>query len=235
MNNCLIRFTLGPVSSLGLSIFGECVRTFTKTYPEADYVICHNGVDDLSYISTLGIRLHKQDMSGWNETPYDPKWCAWKLYPPRLALDKHELFVDNDIVLCSRVPEIDLFFRSSVPLVSEARYRRYGKYERFVKPDVLVNGGIFGVPPHFDFCSAIHKLQGNDVERGYTGWYDEQGMVAAILATDDTIVIPRSSVLLVERDEPFVPGMNGYHFANANVSEYHKSWNAYRASLVKLL
>jgi hypothetical protein len=82
-----------------LALYGE----------EFDYVICHNNLtnEHFEYIKSLGITLFEQNHC--QEMEYVPKGVAWKLYPPRLREDAHEMFIDNDIVIHSRSGVVDVF------------------------------------------------------------------------------------------------------------------------------
>lgn len=210
----LFRITVGPVKEFGVSLLRKSVRLIKKNYPEADIVVCYNQIDP----AILG-SIEKVNQADFADSlPYTPKKECWKLYPPRLRLNSHEIVMDNDILLFRRVPEIDEFLSSHRPLLFEGRFRVYGKYENLVPQPFAINSGIFGLPPRFDFQQAIKTFCSNDTEKAWTQWCDDQGVVGGILLKLDPILIKLESVMNYLPEFSFQPKShwNGIHMIGAN-------------------
>lgn len=127
----IFRWTIGGNPHLcGLRILKKSVKSVLGLYgDEFDYVICHNNLSGwmLDYIKNINIKLLEQ--SHGDEMEYVPRGVAWKLYPPRLRVDAHEVFMDNDILIHSRSSIVDEFLKSSDMTFITQGYGNYGKYK----------------------------------------------------------------------------------------------------------
>ena len=101
-----VRWTIGRVHPCGWEVLLHSLDIFPRLYPEFDMIVCHNNleIDELKTLSTANVVLHEQKQ---DQLPYPVGTTGWKLLPPRLRLDAHELWLDNDVVLCNRLPAID--------------------------------------------------------------------------------------------------------------------------------
>jgi len=240
----LIRWTVGNIKSrLGWEVFSESVRLIPKVYPEFDFVICHNNlsVEEEERLKCYGVSLYRQNRS---EIGFPVCWeegrsvlgksdvFVWKLVPPRLRPQSHELWVDNDIIIRDRIPEIDEWLTSDTGLISLGFYPNYGIFEDRIPPDFKSCAGLFGLPPNFDFADKILKYCGDQVLQGY----DEQGLVTLIVSEMDGFVgvsIDHMRSLAPERtlwDYPL--GMRdwpiGMHFHHTNHASRHNPWSIYK-------
>ena len=225
----LVRWTIGAVSNLGFLSLEKSIQSLRNIYGNRlDYILCHNNLDTKCYemVSSLGVRLIEQkpclDM-------FEPLGVAWKLYPPRLRLDSHELFIDNDLIILNPIKEIDDFLSSADSfLYSECRLDRpYGAYEPEVPLGFRMNTGLFGLPPGFDFEGEIKKSMVASQNNEWTLGFDEQGMVASIFADQEHLIkISLDDIFIcgpkLSEDE-FCFGRNGYHFVSLN-SGFNKYW-----------
>lgn len=239
----LMRWTIGGVKSkLGWEVFSESLRLMPKVYPEFDFVICHNNLshEEEEGLKGSGVFLHQQRKS---ELGFSVCWeegksvlgksdvFVWKLVPPRLRLEAHELWVDNDIVIRNRIPEIDEWLNRDVGLISLGFYPNYGVFENQISPNLKSCAGLFGLPPNFDFSSKIQEYSGGRILQGY----DEQGLVTLIVSEMDHVEVsidhmrslsPKRKLWgypLGMRDWPI-----GMHFHHTNHSSWHRPWSTYK-------
>ena len=243
MNNRMekvVRWTIGPTTKSGLECLGMSIESYLKWHGKhnAKIVICHNcPAENLATLfSEFPVTLHNQ--SRYLVSEIKPKGVAWKLYPPRLAPNSHELQIDNDIVFKDRIEEIDVFFKNDITLLLGAASRNYGQFDNHVPPKFCINSGIFGMPPGFNLQKYIDFHVNTQWEENATGkhaaskTFDEQGLVAfALLSYRDFVIIPDTSVTNCENN--LVEG-KGLHFIGLNRDEFHVPFRLYRSSIKKM-
>lgn len=204
---------MGPAEQAGFNTLTLSVSFFKRIYGDSvDYIICYNGLTEKqkSIISELNVEMLEQ-----REEPFMPQPCgeAWKLYPPRLRLNSYELFIDNDLIILDRVPQIEQFFCSIRLLYTESFNQNYGRYKHYVTKDFRMNSGMIGFPPGFDLKSKI--IQNSKFEEW--GKYDEQGLLASIFCRENIIKVPITSIPVCGPAYPkFESGKIGYHFVGVN-------------------
>ncbi len=230
----LLRWTIGPTQPLGLKILIESVKMAELSMPGFDKVICYNNISPEPF-ENLGVSLHRQTQDQFpltlTQAPYPGArlGSGWKLCPPRLRPDGHELWVDNDIVIEKPMPSVESWLARDATIIAEGWYGFYGVYDDLVRP-YKVCAGLFGLPPGLDFWDAILKIARQD----QVGGWDEQGMTAAVCTMyHDCIVVPMTELSNCEKE--FVGGACGYHFVEANRSKRHTSWEAYTRRRVPML
>ena len=185
----------------------------------------------------MGERIHVQseDQSVVSLTPHDlekgwkdsmPGW-GWKLVPPRLRLESHELWIDNDIIFNDRIVSVDKWLTSQRPIISTAHRKEYGSFKL---PDQFppVCAGFFGLPPFFNFderivegCSHLDTL----------GYYDEQGLVSLIVQQQNPIIVPTDELEIVK--DLKLPPSPALHFIGVNRTIEHKNWNRFKMWVMK--
>lgn len=227
----LLRWTAGSISILGAHILATAVKNMRKLYPEFDLVICYNNLlpEVLEFIQKLEVPLFEQTHTP--DMEYEPYKACWKLYPPRIRIDAHEIVMDNDVVLAKRCKEIDQFLTMDSVLIYEGIYGCHGKYK--VPNSYKINSGIFGLPPNFDFAKKIKKIQKQDKVRAWESWFDDQGCVGACLGDYHTrLMIPQKSIPCMGSDEfcKFNKQLTGFHFCGANRLKFHEVWEEYYRS-----
>jgi len=190
----LIRWTVGGnISEAGWECFSESVRITPKIYPEFDYVICHNGMDAkmLKRLRGFGIDLYDQKFEEIGvpfeftiKTTDNVSNHAWKLCPLRLRPESHEIWMDNDIILWDRIPEIDEFINDDKkPIVSQTWSRElYGQFDCDIPDGCSICAGFFGLPPSFPFKEKIYDSI--KLKMPLSG-FDEQGMIAYIITNNE--------------------------------------------------
>jgi hypothetical protein len=225
----LLRYTIGPASEAGFQVLKMSVGMVRKLYPEFDIAICYNELPQhrLDFLKTLSIELIDQRVFK-NSLSWQPTGAAWPLYPPRLRLEAHEIFMDNDIVLYNRVPQIDEFLLGNRFLVSEDFNRLYGQFRPFIPSDKKINSGLFGLPPNYDFGTAIEELFARCPSKAYVKHHDFQGIVTYCVLNAETIMIPLDEVKICGSKQLNVEfGKSGIHFCAVNGLEDHPSWNQF--------
>lgn len=189
----LMRWTIGGnVSKAGWECFSESIRIIPKIYPEFDYVICHNNMNDkmMNHLKSFGVDLYEQKHEEIGvpfefnrKTTDNVSNHAWKLCPLRLRPNSHEIWIDNDIILWNRIPEIDEFLNNDKPIVSQTWSRElYGQFDCDVPDSCSICAGFFGLPPNFPFKEKIDNA--NKFKMPLSG-FDEQGMIAYIITSNE--------------------------------------------------
>jgi len=230
----LWRWTIsGVISELGWEIFSESVRHATKVYPEFDFVVCYNNVTakQQSYLESLPIGTFPQQewMTCVEHKKGDGncKDFTWKIIPPRLRNQSHELWVDNDIVIRDRIPDIDKWLTKNTGLISVGFDSFYGRFKDQIDPEVDCCAGLFGLPPYFSFRERIAEVcHGQPLVD-----YDEQGMIVYIISNiPEWIAVSYDDFRMWGLwQKEFGSGLPyGLHFVRANDSDYMKSWAYYK-------
>lgn len=229
---------MGKVGKLGWTILFESIRNIKKVYPEFDIFVCHNKLSDeeIDRLGECNVNLIRQDDL---DKPFDffdhdeglvRNFC-WKLIPPRIRIDAHELWVDNDIIIRDRIARIDQWLMTDAAIIGTGYNPDYGQFINVVKSNYVHCAGFFGLPPDFDFQEALSVVCDG---RKLTG-YDEQGVVTHIVTrTKNYISLPQSDLALLSeywshRGVRWFP--NGLHFARANRFDGHKSWKSYKLAI----
>lgn len=215
----LIRITLGRTSKDGYEITYYNFKSLVKCYGtnKFDYYLCHNNINEkrLNLIEKRfqnvksPIRFYKQNNSN---LPLPIKFSKnidatvhhnvsagsfWKVCPPRLRPESHEIILDNDIVFLKALPEIEEFLNSNIPMTLEDSSIHMGFYEhtRDFTKEITLNSGVIGLPPKYNFEKKILNLwqliKPNKVINGG----DEQGLLTSILSKGNHILIPRSHIV----------------------------------------
>lgn len=235
----LARWTIGPVTQIGFDILSESLYSFAKIYPEFTKVVCCNNIDlnKINHIREIcNIELQQEKFAPCkllkpSTNLEEATGCGWKLVPPRLNLKGLELFIDNDIIIRKRLPQIDEWLaRADCGLIAEglSRKRMYGVFDSFVPPNIHANAGLFGLPPGFDFGKQIADYA--NFLNGGLGGYNEQGLtVATIVNMPKYIMVPLNKLHISEDHADFPEEIpDAIHFVGANRKEWHKGWSHYK-------
>jgi hypothetical protein len=159
-----------------------------------------------------------------NSLTCSPIGVAWKLYPPRLRPNAHEIFIDNDLIIDKLPVEIEIFLQSNNYFIYTEGLHVNTK-GRFNWPiGKTFNSGLFGIPPNFDFKEQIeNKLKD---QLGWTDYFDEQGLVGEILLNQNNVLNIDLKTIGIFEEAPVQIGLHGYHFVKAN-SGTNTAWNHY--------
>lgn len=233
----LVRWIIGPVKKQGFNCLKEAVESFAKLYTNVDLMICHNQLEihQIEELKEINVPLYHQHYT----KGLVPHGVAWKLYPPRLRPDAHEIIIDNDILIKEKIPQIDEFFSSNCTLVYEAKKPMYGQIAKFVPKTPCVNSGIYGMPPKFNFEGKMRFFLRHTQEwshscnQGRYTW-DEQGVVAACMLNHPKyLLITLDQVTNCELD--LDDSKLGIHFVGLNRYQKHKPWHEWRMKHWKIL
>ena len=238
METPLVRWTIGPVSSLGFECFRHSLASFLRHF-EAEIVVCYNcSFEQIAWITKEHPAIRLVDQSEYLNNPIRPAGVAWKLYPPRLDINRHELSIDNDIVFNAEIPQLSAFFKGHHTLLLEDWSRTYGRFEKHVPADYRINSGLYGMPPGFNLDRYCHFYLRDQWEMNAVGEYkesktfDEQGLIAlSLLDHPNFVIIPNTVITNCERQ--YVEGA-GHHFIGVNRKEQHRPFMLYRASQRRL-
>lgn len=231
----IARWTIGNTTLDGYKCLNLSIDSFLKFY-EMDIVICYN-----TKIENLPKNLHKfslLDQTNYENSEPKPKGVAWKLYPPRIDIDRHEICIDNDIVFNDRIKQIDDFLNNKSTLLLEDLSRTYGRFEKHVPPGFRINSGIYGMPPGFDFESFVKFYSGNEWQKNAfnqhdkSETFDEQGIVAlALLNHSSYIIIPKDTVTNCEH---YLVEGKANHFIGLNRRNFHQPFRLYLSTKKKI-
>lgn len=236
----LVRWTIGPVADLGYEILLESVVKFSEVYPEFDRVICYNNIDKNKLKKFENhAQLHEQtdiDLPCGVLSPVSMSdkatGCGWKLSPPRLRINSLELFLDNDVVIFSRIKEIDdWIFSKRHGIITEGKWRIFGGFESFVNQNYKLCAGLFGLPPFLNFYKHIRHFYsyfGKPLDA-----FDEQGLSAAVVSNmKNFYIVPIQKLRIVENHDIFPDILNesigGIHFVGINRKIDHNGWRLYK-------
>jgi len=229
----LVRWTISNSSDEGFECLRASIVEWRKIYgDEFDMVICHNNLSDHQYGKINKFGLSCVDQKNYTRSIlYLPSETAWKLYPPRLRLNTHEIIIDNDVIIYGRLPDIDEFLESYDILICEAHRRFFGQFDSFIKADLKINTGIVGFPPSLDVRQEINSILKTYPNKGWLTHCCEQGVIGMLLRNNPFKLISLEDVSICNPLCDFAPykvGKCGIHFAslNAGYTEYWKIYNS---------
>lgn len=207
----IARWTIGETNFQGYQSLFLSVTKFASLYPEAELYICYNGPDTITKPDSI-IKIINQASPLANGV-------AWKLYPPRINIELHEIFIDNDLILEEKIPEIDKFLNNDYTLLLEGSGKNYGRFSRHVPKYYQINSGLFGLPPNFNLQKYI-----NYYGEIWNSHFDEQGLVALSLTSKKHIIIPNTTITNCEFQ---LKRSQGMHFIGLNRRKHHKPFLEY--------
>jgi hypothetical protein len=258
----LLRWTIGGVSQQGLHIFKQSlVKTIAALGTEFfDYMICYNNINfnDLEFAKCIydKILFHEQN---WQDCPIPHREVSikkngviekdtnifggslWKLCPPRIRQETHEIILDNDLIINKRFQELDRFLSSTRTLLLSENIPFFGRYDSCFTANEAYNSGLIGLPPGYDFSSDLletWRMLGEFPDLSYS---DEQGLVCFVLKNTDPIVIASNKIVEIHQQGQrnihngvevhkvydFNNKESGIHFVEANRNA-HKPWKYYK-------
>jgi hypothetical protein len=203
----LLRWTIGDSSPVGLEVFDQSLyRAKLVLGDKFDYIVCSNAKFSRYKVEKLASQhdIRVMQMS-WEDYPLPPETCQsdpthrqgsfWKICPPRLRLESHEIIMDNDIILMIEPPQFREFLQDSKPMITEEDCIPYGKYYKHVSNKKGYNSGIIGLPPNFDFKSNLVQTWEDLNSMTPLKSWDEQGLIGATLGRFPLIVIPSNVII----------------------------------------
>ncbi len=253
MEKPLWRWTCGGCTSQGIDILKESIFRTMRAIGENnwDWMICYNGllpsvvIDLEEYVRGFPITLHEQS---WNDCPIDDHpWspikedgsieingdhCGgtlWKVCPPRMRPDAHEVIMDNDLIFMKKLPIIDTFLKANKTLILEEPIRYYGRFDYLVPKGQKINSGLMGLPPGFDFGERIKTAWQKHGKVKKISQADEQGLLMYVLQAYPNLRISKEEVRQFGAFDPLrmLGNEDSYHFVQANRTTNHKAWSRY--------
>lgn len=256
----LFRWTVGNCLQQGLDILAESVIRTTKALgvDNWDWAICYNGLnrEDLAFLNkAIEGRPVQLIPQSWATCPIDDncqsprradgsfEWngtrCGgtlWKVCPPRLRMETHEIVMDNDIILLKKFPQIDEWLKcTDKALVLEEPIRFYGRYDcLFGAESTFLNSGFMGFPPSYDYGTELHNTWVQYGKYMNISQADEQGLLMYTLNKVPNIRIKKEQMVeILHRDyKAKITGHEyGIHFTQANRIPNHLSWKQYQETV----
>lgn len=236
----IARWTIGNVSSDGFDCLAESMKCLLSQY-DLQPVVCYNC--DFELLEAIKPNLPTNTIfidqhSHLSSCSAMPVGVAWKLYPPRINIDKHEIVIDNDLVINYHIQQIDDFLGGTHTLMLEENSRTYGRFEKMVPVGLTINSGLYGMPPQFDLQGFVKFYCGDEWEENARGehranrTFDEQGLVAFALSSYRKYdIIP--STCITNCEQQLIEG-KGCHFIGLNRRSFHRPYRLYKCRNCKL-
>jgi hypothetical protein len=252
----IFRYTVGNCLKQGLEVLVESVHRTTKALGVDvwDWVICYNGLntEELSFLrSKIGHLPIKFFSQNWATCPiknncqtprrpdgsfeYNGKRCGgtmWKVCPPRMRMDTHEIVVDNDVVILKKFCQLEEWLRQKEKvLILEEPIRFYGRYDHlFAQKPPFLNSGFMGYPPSYNFGEKINYYWEKFGSFENLSQADEQGLLMYVLSQEPSMRIHQHQMVeCLHRD--YKTKMTGneesFHFVQSNRIPNHHLWNKY--------
>lgn len=236
-----VRWTIGDVSSRGFEALRLSIHGAVGAFGDAArYAVCVNSIgieraqlctgavpgnvewiDVSTALSPVVAHYLDARMSGGT---------GWKFAPLRLFPERHELALDNDVILW-HVPRAvrEWMAQDELCVVARDVQRCLGRFDADC-PSGSFNSGIRGVPPGFPYESAIKALLNKKAARDkgllLASELDEQGLqIAASVMNGALLTVELSEVTICSPFWPKSPevGTCGAHFVGLNAR--HLPWD----------
>ncbi|MBV9490332.1 MAG: hypothetical protein JO069_11510, partial [Verrucomicrobia bacterium] len=232
-----IRWTIGDVSEPGREVLRFSILGAWKVFgPSASYVVCVNSCDADGLRRSLG---ELPQAVRWMQVPaMNPAFLpfcdaslsegtAWKFSPVRCFPDRHELALDNDVVLWRCPPAVRRWLsQPSAFLLGADVVPANGSFSDLTGP-VALNSGIRGFPPGFDYEARLLETL-RQTGRTLRAELDEQGLQVAVMTSSGVChVVSLEDVTICSPFQPHVAylGRCGAHFVGLNARSL--PWNYY--------
>lgn len=219
----VLRWVVGDCHELGIKTLLFSIKNIKKIYQNNFYYcICFNSIN---VSKTLKQCFEEVDLvinqnnffQSLSYSPYVKKGPHWKLYPPRICKNQHEIIIDNDIVIYDKIQEIEDFLSQKNIFITTAAIKRSysNQFGNIVSKNFNINSGLVGLPPLYDYKKEIEDV----LIKGSGKWrhhFDEQTVVAAILQKNNSKIIPFKTISACCNITKFILGEKGTHFLGVN-------------------
>lgn len=227
-----MRWTIGNASPEGKDCLKLSVESFLALYGHRfEYFICHNNMDpqELDWTKAYQIQLFDQEKY-CQELPIGPanQNPCWKLYPARLDLKRHEMMIDNDLIIYRHMPVIERFLTHHKYLfITEAIQRSYGRFNDIVPTTKNLNTGFVGLPPGFDLKAELAKAV-KTLNLNWEHHLDEQALMAMIFCRYPHELVTLQDIAICHPLHSFYRGEFGQHFVQLNqgFTDYYRKFIA---------
>lgn len=228
-----VRWTVGDVSRYGFDALRLSIWGARRVFGDrAAYAVCVNSVSaDEARARTgdvpEGVRWRTvrwsalPDVVAAHLDPAMAEGAGWKLAPPRLYADRHELALDNDCILWEMPAAVARWLAlGDACLIAEDVRAGFGKFAHLCG-EAPRNGGIRGTPPGYDLEAALRAVLARHPVT-LASELDEQGLqVAAVSLGGAPCVVSVDDVTICSPFWPHRPelGRCGAHFVGLNARE----------------
>ncbi len=236
-----VRWTVGDVSSRGWEALRLSVHCAARLFGgRARLAVCVNTVplaearaqteSQTGPLPVEWVPVTREDVPAELAPHLDPEMAegvGWKLVPPRLFPELHELSLDNDCLLWGMPAALGEFLgRTDATLLAEDVERCLGQFDD-APVSGAVNSGIRGLPPGFSLLPPMQAvLAGRPLV--LRSELDEQGLQAAALyRAGPCLRVRTEEVTICSPFWPRQPGLGscGAHFVGLNSK--HIPWDYY--------
>jgi hypothetical protein len=224
---------VGDVSDQGIYSLKLSINQWKKLYQDKfDIIVCWNGKKP--NITDLQLVNQHEFIDSISVSPPSFMNPAWKIYPPRLRLNSHEIFIDNDVILHQKIPLIDHFLQSQTTIIcTEAAKRSYGYFDKLIHNTTELNSGLFGLPPNFNLVDEINLTLKETNFKSWIDHLDEQGLLSYIFLKKNCQIIPIEDIIVLMESPKLFRSMKygrygryGAHFVGLNINQ-NKFWLDY--------
>jgi hypothetical protein len=234
-----VRWTIGDVSERGFEALRLSIHGALRVFgPDAAYVVYVNSV---ALDAARRLTGEVPDLVQWKLAPKEvpavlrdhldaamAEGVAWKFAPLLAFPDRHELALDNDVILWDAPEAIRRWLEggSGDRVVAEDVSAGHGVFAEFCGPEPR-NSGIRGTPAGFDLSDALDRVLRRLPAR-LESELDEQGLQIAALSLDGPPLVVRTEEVSI--CSPFWPhqpqlGRCGAHLVGLNARRI--PWNYY--------
>lgn len=239
-----LRWTIGDVTPRGFEALRLSVWGASRLFGgDAAYVIC---VHDLPLATARERAGSLPDGVHWRETgPEDvpdfvrehmadneSRNMLWRLAPLHVFHERYELALDNTCVLWALPTAVREWLRGEAGhcLLAADTCRGVGQFSDVCSPEPR-NTGIRGLPPGFDYASALQSVLAAHPARMVSG-EDEQGLqIAALESFGAPLVVSTDEVAICSPFPRHVLhlGTHGAQFVGLNARDLPSSHEGRRA------
>lgn len=226
----IVRWTVGEVSQLGIECLNLSIEKFINLYGNLfDYYVCYNNIElsQIHFLKKYKVNFlnQKKYRNSLLINPIDNNPC-WKLYPPRINKEVHEIFIDNDLIIFKKIPLIDEFLNSkNLFLITQAYNRSYASSLRNLIRNNL-NSGLIAIPPGFNFKERINQIIKEHNISWISSHFQEQAVVSKIIEENNFKIIKLSEIYVCY--EKLIKANYGYHFVGINSNFITKFFKAFK-------
>lgn len=249
MSKPIIRWTLGAAKlKSSYRILDKSIKSILNLYADRfDYYVLYN--DDVKEYELncliekyKNIRFLKQD---WGSCPirlkipseyydknnkhfYDQRinGSFWKICPPRLNRNVHEIILDNDLIFLKRPKAIENFLcKNDKNFIIEDSNKYLGLYDNLFENEKQgYNSGIIGLHPNYDFEKDLTKnashlndcLDDND-------YGNEQGLLMYTLYCTNPIIGSSEDFVGIHDDKIFLNCVSSEKYRQLKEKDFDKN------------
>jgi len=221
--NFIFKHIVSKSNKFGYDCLIESVGRIRNLYPNSKSFILYNNLEN-NIIDELEFKLRKQKVDFINQQTHadsikiHPNDSAWKFYPPRIDINSYEIIIDNDLLIYKKSKFIDEFLNSDKIIVTSAHKRFYGQFDHLIQNGILVNSGLFGFPPKYDFKKEIDDFIQKENLKEWKTHFCEEGLITYLMLKHGKyIIVDMDDIRALNKDyNKKYYANSGYHFTGLN-------------------